>query len=604
MIPFPRRLAQGAFLLPFWSMECSPMVGPAPDSSSHPNANRCPLLSIELPELGTALQFPEKIPPVLYSESHNFEDLDEMTKQQLTDICSQDLMTFTGIPLQEREILWEKRHYLKNVPGALPKVLLAAHSWDDSWLPRLYGVLEGYTPPQPMDILQLFLPCFPDIHVREVAIKWLSSGVSNDDLTDFLPQLLEALKHETWTASSLAKLLLQRSLESPRLAHSLYWLLTQSLPGSAPQNSTFTTVDKSNMFQLARYERRLRMMMRALETICGESLRNAFLKQQVLLKVRTEVKLSIEFSIEFLFQYLHDAAEDVKTCSKDGLRSVILKQRLEQLNLHLKETPTPVPLSLGFEANGINVEKSSYFPSNSVPLKIAFSCGEENANATDLFGIFKVGDDLRQDQLTLQAIRIMDKLWLKDGMDMKMVTFGCVPTGSKEGIMEMVTESKTLREIQVAGNKGVTGCFVDTAVAEWLKIHNPSTFDISYAIDNFTKSCAGYSIVTYLLGICDRHNDNIMVKKSGHLFHIDFGKFLGDAQMFAGTIKRDRTPFVLTPDMAYVINGFEKTPTQKFLNFVDLCCKGFNVLRRNGNVLLNLFSLVSKLRTQKTLNLY
>ena len=36
-------------------------------------------------------------------------------------------------------------------------------------------------------------------------------------------------------------------------------------------------------------------------------------------------------------------------------------------------------------------------------------------------------------------IRIMDKMWLKDGFDLKMVTFGCVPTGDRQGMLELVT---------------------------------------------------------------------------------------------------------------------------------------------------------------------
>lgn len=267
-------------------------IGPAPDTGSHPTADKSPMLSFELPELNTAVRFPEVIEPQQRpapGSSYSLGEFDELTQQELLDICSLDIISFNEMLAQDKEVLWEKRHFLGNVPGALPKVLLAAHSWDCACLPGLYGLLDCYAKPEPMDILQLFLPIFPDVHVRQVAIDWLSEKVSSDDLVDFLPQLLEALKHETWATSPLAQLLLERSLSSPRLAHSLYWLLTQCLPGQCPQNTTVSTpsiLDRNKIdIKVARYRRRLQMIMRTLEMICGENLRNAFLKQQVLTRV-------------------------------------------------------------------------------------------------------------------------------------------------------------------------------------------------------------------------------------------------------------------------------------------------------------------------------
>ncbi|XP_055528495.1 phosphatidylinositol 4-phosphate 3-kinase C2 domain-containing subunit beta [Wyeomyia smithii] len=559
---FERKMIQGSYLLSLWPPTAEKYFGPAPAKGTHPLGAAYPILGIEIPSYGGSVVFPEPIKNLPQWVKLDFNSLDRNLQQELIDTAEQG---YSADKLEKREVLWEKRHYLHSLPHALPKILHAAHSWDYACIADHHALLKSWSRLSPVQALELLLPRYADLEVRKQAVEWISY-MPDDQFVDFLPQLLQALKHDTYEASPLSRLLLQKALVSPRIAHHLYWLLLHSLPGEAPQNIIeMNQIDETLVIQ-ARYHRRNQLMLRALMATCGEKLTARFLSQNMMCKKLGEVAHSVKLA-------------------KESHRLQILKQGLESVNQMLIDNPTVLPLGPGNEVTGVVVRSCNYFNSNTLPLKINFM----GPDRVIVPAIFKSGDDLQQDMLTIQMVRIMDKLWLREGLDLKMVTFNCVPTSYKKGMIELVSDSETLRKIQVEW--GLTGSFKDKSIAEWLAKQNPSQLEYQRAVENFTRSCAGYSVATYILGICDRHNDNIMLKTSGHLFHIDFGKFLGDAQMF-GNFKRDRTPFVLTSDMAYVINGGDR-PSAKFHKFVDLCCTAFNIVRKHGDLILHMFALMT-----------
>ena len=155
----------------------------------------------------------------------------------------------------------------------------------------------------------------------------------------------------------------------------------------------------------------------------------------------------------------------------------------------------------------------------------------------------------------------MDKIWLENGLDLRMSPYTVQPTSDQVGLIQIVTNADTTEHIQNKyGSEGFLGAlginmraFNEKTIVKYLRFYN-STQHMPIAIDNFRKSCAGYCVATFVLGIGDRHSGNIMVKKSGHMFHIDFGHFLGNFKSKYG-IKRERTAFVFTKDMAEVIKN-------------------------------------------------
>jgi phosphatidylinositol 3-kinase len=89
--------------------------------------------------------------------------------------------------------------------------------------------------------------------------------------------------------------------------------------------------------------------------------------------------------------------------------------------------------------------------------------------------------------------------------------------------------------------------------------------------------------MTYILGVGDRHFDNLLITEQGHLFHVDFGYILGrDPKPYPPLLK-------LAKEMVDAMGGISSTHYQQFK---ECCFAAFIILRKHSNLILTLFSLM------------
>lgn len=106
-----------------------------------------------------------------------------------------------------------------------------------------------------------------------------------------------------------------------------------------------------------------------------------------------------------------------------------------------KFEPIPFPLDPSVTINGIIPGKASLFKSALMPSKLHFKTIDDS----EYVAIFKLGDDLRQDQLILQMITLMDKLLSKENLDLKLTPYKVLATSTKHGFVQFI-ESVTVAD--------------------------------------------------------------------------------------------------------------------------------------------------------------
>ncbi len=190
---------------------------------------------------------------------------------------------------------------------------------------------------------------------------------------------------------------------------------------------------------------------------------------------------------------------------------------------------------------------------------------------------------MRQDQLILELIDLINGVWLRNHMDLRIMNYKVLATSVNTGLVQYVPPSPL--SIVLENYNGDLRAYL----SHLSSLNEPLVDD--QILENYIRSSAGYSVITYVLGVGDRHLENLLLTDSGHLFHVDY------TYVFGRDPKPFPPPMKLCKEMVQAMSG---TPIDfssgiqpvEFQKFKRFCFTAFQILRRNARELLTCVALL------------
>lgn len=551
----------GVNLKPPPEVRLGPGINAAGNGVGENDENAPPLIRIYDPEVG-AKDNPAEIKHRRLVRSSRNGALDRDLKPNAKN--RDDLNTIMSYgPTQEltpgeKDLVWRFRLHLTRDKRALTKFVKSVSWHEPSEARQAVQLLPKWTEIDVDDALELLGPTFDNSAVRAYAVDRLRES-DDDELLLYLLQLVQALKFEKISPepedgntqdSSLARFLISRATNSFMLGNYFHWYLMVECDDRSPDQ----TKETRKLFAKVEFD----FMTSLTEASEEPDRRRILLRQGELITVLSRISKETRFSRE-------DRPRKITRLKK------FLADPKNELTSF--DPPLPLPLDPSVSVTGMFPDDSLVFKSSLFPLLINF----RTSTGAKYPVIFKTGDDLRQDQLVIQIISLMDRLLRKENLDLKLTPYRILATSANAGAVQFI--SSTSLASASTKYKG--------SILAYLRANNPDTSaDLGVrkeAMDTYIKSCAGYCVITYLLGVGDRHLDNLLLAPDGHFFHADFGYILG----------RDPKPFA--PQMKLckeMVEGMGGSNSSQYQAFKSYCFTAYLALRKSSNLILNLFALM------------
>eukprot|EP01052_Picozoa_sp_SAG31_P000478 SAG31_NODE_14_length_37953_cov_109.719660_12_plen_850_part_00 len=394
-------------------------------------------------------------------------------------------------------------------------------------------------------------------------------------LAEYMLQLAQVVRHQDLLASELPIFLLRRGLAAPAtVGHALYWHLRAEMMACIPKvsrhNMVTTNVDVTAFLGLG-------LIVRTYLDTCADSTKQELVDQEQLIKSLRQVVLKSSSAtaaraelrdvyfprrgvrLPVLAEWVDRLLSDECRMMSSATKPLWLVFRKKPRSSGSTQNPLAGPLRSSFAEHLCEQKQNIDAMLEAAEITATEHAGmletlrrEQSAEtslqldtdraptpagtAETLTIMFKDGDDLRQDGLVLQSFKLMQQLWEAAGLSIPMAVYRTIDFGGDVGMIEVVPDCLPISKISVDQRKlgrqsissNISAVYNKASLTNWLK-DQAELKGIHYEkmVDNFTRSCAGYCVASYVIGIGDRHNDNILLCRDGHLVHIDFGWILG-----------------------------------------------------------------------------
>jgi hypothetical protein len=362
------------------------------------------------------------------------------------------------------------------------------------------------------EVLELLDLYIPDLEVRRYLISRIRT-LTDEELLCILLQLTMALRFEISGDTTLLDLLVDRSINSREIRTGIYWNL---------------------------------IYLKAWQPKIFEPFYNVFL-------MKLDQKLGREIVLnELIFG-----------------RRMVKKFNENVHGLEIQKSIIPVPVCPDLTIVELKSDQIEIFDSSTRPMMIPLTCvnskksGKEEEK-TEVYIEKKIlykRESLIKDYVVMNVIRLMDQILKRDlKIDFGIKTYRVLPTSLNAGLIEIISQAETLYTIAYRRHFTIQNFIFE----------NNQDLPIAEVRDRFIRSAAAYCVISYLLGVGDRHMDNIMITSDGYLFHIDYGYILGfDPKPLSPAMR-------ITKDIVDAMGGESSLDFKKFKEY---CGQIYNCLR-------------------------